>query len=150
MLSAKAAAFLNENKGKRIVFTNGCFDIIHAGHVSYLQEARSLGEILFVGLNSDDSVKKLKGEARPIVPAGDRKFILENLKAVDFVEIFEEETPYQLIKQVRPNILVKGGDWKAENIVGHDIVQKDGGKVLSLSFQQGRSTTSIIEKIRGS
>ena len=147
MLSERAKSFLEENRRKTTVFTNGCFDIIHAGHVSYLNEARKLGDILFVGLNSDNSVKKIKGESRPIISECDRKFVLENLKAVDFVEIFDEETPYNLIKYIRPNILVKGGDWKVENIVGHDIVKNCGGKVFSLNFNQGHSTTSIIEKI---
>ena len=147
MLSERAENFLKENNGKSIVFTNGCFDIIHAGHVSYLNEARQLGEILFVGLNSDVSVRKIKGNSRPIVNECDRRFVLENLKSVDFVEIFDEETPYKLVKCVRPNVLVKGGDWKVENIVGHDIVESYGGSVLSLNFKQGHSTTNIIKKI---
>ena len=147
VLSAELATFLKENEGKRLVFTNGCFDIIHTGHVSYLNEARALGDILLVGLNSDASIKRLKGESRPIVGEGDRKFVLENLKAVDFVEIFDDETPYNLIKCIQPDILVKGGDWKVDNIVGHDIVQKGGGEVLSLNFKRGHSTTNIIEKI---
>ena len=147
MLSLQAEMFLKVNEGKTLVFTNGCFDIVHAGHISYLNEAKKLGEILFVGLNSDASVKKLKGESRPVVKESDRKFVMENIKAVDFVEIFDEETPYNLIKCIRPDILVKGGDWKIENIVGHDIVQKSGGRVLALSFKQGYSTTNIIKKI---
>ena len=147
MLSAEATAFLKDKEGKKIIFTNGCFDIIHSGHISYLNEAKSLGDILFVGLNSDASVKKFKGASRPIIGEEDRKFVLENIRSVDFVEIFDNETPYALIKKVRPDILVKGGDWKVENIVGHDIVQGYGGKVLSLRFKEGRSTTSIIKKI---
>ena len=147
MLSERATTFLKENKAKTVVFTNGCFDIVHAGHVSYLNEAKSLGGVLFVGINSDASIKKIKGESRPIISERDRKFVLENLKAVDFVEIFDEETPYDLIKCIQPSILVKGGDWSVENIVGHDIVKNHGGKVLSLRFNQGYSTTNIINKI---
>ena len=147
MLSKEAVAFLKSREGKTLVFTNGCFDILHAGHISYLNEARNLGDALFVGLNSDSSVKKIKGDSRPIVKESDRKFVLENIKAVDFVEIFGEETPYNLIKDVRPDILVKGGDWSVESIVGHDIVQGHGGKVLSLNFKEGLSTTNIIKKI---
>ena len=149
MLSERGVTFLKENEGKTIVFTNGCFDIIHVGHVSYLNEAKKLGEVLFVGLNSDASVKRIKGDSRPIVCEYDRKFVLENLSSVDFVEIFDEETPYDLIKRVRPNVLVKGGDWKIEDIIGYDIVQEGGGRVLSLRFHKGHSTTNIVQKISG-
>lgn len=138
--------FIEMNRDKTVVFTNGCFDILHRGHVAYLNEARSLGDVLIVGMNSDASVKRLKGESRPINHEADRKFVLENLKAVDFVEIFEEDTPYNLINKVRPNTLVKGGDWSVDQIVGSDIVMKEGGKVLSLNFVDGFSTTNIIEK----
>lgn len=140
--------FLSENKNKKIVFTNGCFDILHRGHVAYLNEAKSLGDILIVGLNSDASVKRLKGEDRPVNGEQDRKFVLENLKAVNFVEIFEEDTPINLIKKVMPYVLVKGGDWQVEQIVGHKEVLENGGKVLSLNFINGFSTTSTIEKIQ--
>ncbi len=140
--------FLDSRGEKKVVFTNGCFDILHKGHVSYLNEAKSLGDILVIGLNSDQSVKRLKGESRPINDENDRKFLLENLKAVDFVFIFEEDTPYNLIKEVKPNVLVKGGDWKPEEIVGSDIVQSLGGEVRSLSFIQGHSTTNTINKIQ--
>ena len=133
---------------KTLVFTNGCFDILHRGHIAYLAKAKELGDLLFVGLNSDQSVKKLKGHHRPIVPQNDRKFVLENIKGVDFVEIFSQETPYQLIKEVAPDILVKGGDWEVKNIVGHDLVLNNGGRVLSLDFVPDFSTTSIIEKIK--
>lgn len=147
MLSQEAQNFL-QNKGTRsLVFTNGCFDILHAGHVSYLNEAKALGDLLFVGINSDNSIKKIKGESRPIIEEQDRKFVLEGLKAVDFVEIFHEETPYELIKNVLPDILVKGGDWKVQDIIGHDIVRERGGRTLSLSFKQGHSTTGIIKRI---
>ena len=136
-----------KESGKKIVFTNGCFDILHAGHVSYLNEAKSCGDILVIGLNSDASVKRLKGETRPVNNEADRKFVLENLKAVDFVFIFKEDTPLKLIKEVNPNVLVKGGDWKVEQIVGSDFVMANGGEVKSLQFVKGYSTTNIIEKI---
>ncbi len=134
-------------QNKKVVFTNGCFDIIHAGHVQYLQQAKELGDILIVGLNSDDSVKRLKGSSRPINNQQDRKIVLEALRSVDYVLIFEEDTPYNLINQIKPDVLVKGGDWKVEQIVGSDIVLENGGEVKSLLFIDGASTTSIIEKI---
>lgn len=146
-LSSEAKRFLSDNKSKKIVFTNGCFDILHSGHVSYLNEARSHGDLLFVGLNSDSSVKRLKGEERPINSELDRKFVLENLKAIDFVEIFTEDTPLELIKSVNPQLLVKGGDWTPDQIVGSEHVLSNGGQVKSLSFKKGYSTTNIIEKI---
>lgn len=148
MLSKEALSFLKNNKDKKIVFTNGCFDILHSGHIGYLNHAKSLGDILFIGLNSDSSVNALKGPERPINDQQERKFILENLKAVDFVEIFDEETPINLIKEVNPNFLVKGGDWAIEQIVGHEFVQENGGTVKSLPFKEGFSTTSIVEKIK--
>lgn len=141
--------FEQSRKNKKVVFTNGCFDILHRGHLSYLNEAKSLGDILVIGVNSDKSVKRLKGENRPINSELDRVFMLENLKAVDFVFIFEEDTPYELIKKIQPNILVKGGDWKPEQIVGHDIVEALGGKTLSLNFEDGYSTTNLIKKVQG-
>ena len=139
--------FLRENLGKKIVFTNGCFDIIHKGHIAYLNQAKELADLLIVGLNSDASVKRLKGEKRPINSEMDRKFVLENLRAVDKVCIFEEDTPLQLIKKVSPDFLVKGGDWRTDQIVGSDFVLQNGGQVLSLKFIDGYSTTSTIEKI---
>ena len=146
-LTQAAQAFLSSNKDKRIVFTNGCFDILHSGHISYLKEAREQGDLLFVGLNSDASVKRLKGDKRPINDEKERKYILESLKWVDFVEIFHEDTPLDLIKEVSPNLLVKGGDWKPEQIVGSEFVLNNGGIVKSLSFKEGFSTTSVIDKI---
>lgn len=146
-LSEKTKSFLTENKNKKIVFTNGCFDILHAGHVSYLNEAKSLGDLLIVGLNSDASVKRLKGDSRPINNEAERKFLLENLKAVDCVEIFEDDTPLDLIKAINPNLLVKGGDWQINQIVGSDFVIANGGEVKSLKFVDGLSTTGTIEKI---
>ncbi len=131
-----------------IVFTNGCFDILHAGHVQYLQEAKALGDILVIGLNSDSSVKRLKGKTRPINSQDDRALVLAGLESIDYIIIFEEDTPYNLINQIKPDILVKGGDWSPDDIVGSDIVKKYQGSVKSLSFKKGISTTDIIQKIR--
>lgn len=135
---------------KKIVFTNGCFDIIHSGHIQYLTEAKALGDILIIGLNSDCSIKKLKGPDRPIIDENNRALVLSALEIVDFVVIFDEETPYNLIKKIKPDILVKGGDWKISEIVGSDVVLNNGGEVRSLNFREGISTTRIIEKIRES
>ncbi len=133
---------------ERVVFTNGCFDILHCGHVRYLTQARALGDLLVVGLNSDSSVSKLKGAGRPIVPQEERAEVLLGLRAVDYVVIFNEETPYELIAKVQPDLLVKGGDWDVGKIVGADIVQARGGSVHSLPFVDGCSTTNIVAKIR--
>lgn len=149
ILTEKASLFLKNNQDKKIVFTNGCFDILHCGHLSYLSSAKKEGDLLFVGLNSDNSVRKLKGSQRPINQESERKFFLENLKSVDFVEIFDEETPLDLIKQVRPDVLVKGGDWDVNQIVGSNIVLSYGGKVESLHFLDGHSTTKIIQDLQG-
>lgn len=148
MFSKELEKFLSENKGKKIVFTNGCFDILHKGHVSYLNEAKKLGDLLVIGLNSDASVKRLKGPERPINNETDRQFVMKNLKSVDFVEIFEEDTPLNLILTVKPQVLVKGGDWKIDQIVGGKEVIANGGEVFSLNFVDGYSTTSIITKIQ--
>jgi rfaE bifunctional protein nucleotidyltransferase chain/domain len=148
MLSGSLEKFLLENKGRKIVFTNGCFDILHRGHVSYLSEARKLGDVLVVGLNSDDSVKRLKGPDRPINNEVDRQYVLSQIKSVDYVEIFSEDTPLNLILKIRPKVLVKGGDWKLDQIIGAKEVLADGGEVLSLSFVNGYSTSSIIHKIQ--
>jgi len=134
-------------ENRKVVFTNGCFDIIHKGHVTYLNEAKSLGDHLIVGINSDDSVKRLKGKDRPVNNESDRAFVLDNLKSVDDVLIFNEDTPYDIIKEIIPDLLVKGGDWKEEDIVGSDIVKMNGGKVISLQFVNNYSTTNILEKI---
>ncbi len=140
-------AFLKQiPTGKNIVFTNGCFDLLHVGHVRYLQQARSLGDYLVVGLNTDRSVQVLKGPTRPIQNENDRMEILSSLGCVDFVTLFDEETPIELIKNVRPQTLVKGGDWKISQIVGGDFVQSYGGAVKSLQFVDGKSTTALIEK----
>lgn len=148
MFSSELDVFLKATHGRKIVFTNGCFDILHRGHVSYLAEAKKLGDILVIGVNSDSSVKRLKGPDRPINNEKDRAFVLGQLKSVDFVEIFHEDTPLNLIKKIMPSILVKGGDWKIEQIVGAKEVIENGGEVFSLNFVDGYSTTSIIKKIQ--
>jgi len=132
---------------KRVVFTNGCFDIIHAGHVDYLEKAKALGDILVVGMNSDASVRRIKGEKRPVVPQDYRARVLSSLKAVDYVVIFEEDTPLELIKRVKPHVLVKGGDWAVENIVGRDFVESYGGEVRTIPFEYDISTSKIIGRI---
>lgn len=129
-----------------IVFTNGCFDLLHAGHVQYLQDAAKLG-ILIIGLNSDSSVKQLKGIKRPILSENERASILMGLKGVAAVIIFDEETPLKLIQTIKPQILVKGGDWPVEKIIGADFVLKSGGKVESLPFYEGHSSTEIVERV---
>lgn len=134
-------------KGETIVFTNGCFDIIHSGHIHTLSEAKALGTKLIVGINSDASVKRLKGEKRPILSEDERALIVAALSFVDFVILFEEDTPYNLIKNLTPNILVKGGDYTIDEIVGADIVLQHGGKVEMIPFLTGFSTTNTIEKI---
>lgn len=148
MFSPALEKFLADNKNKKIVFTNGCFDILHRGHVTYLTEARKLGDLLVLGLNSDQSTKRLKGPERPINSELDRQYVMSQLKAVDFVEIFEEDTPLNLILKVKPKVLVKGGDWKIDQIVGGKEVIASGGEVFSLNFVDGYSTTSIIHKIQ--
>jgi rfaE bifunctional protein nucleotidyltransferase chain/domain len=148
MFSSELDQFLNRNKDKRIVFTNGCFDILHRGHVAYLEEAKKLGDLLIIGLNSDASVKKLKGEERPINNEVDRQFVMSRLKSIDFVEIFSDDTPLNLILKIKPQVLVKGGDWKIDQIVGGKEVVSWGGDVFSLNFLNGYSTTSLINKIQ--
>lgn len=133
---------------KRIVFTNGCFDIIHAGHVVYLEKARALGDVLIVGLNSDASVTALKGSGRPINRASSRARVLAALSAVDYVTVFREQTPVKLIKIVAPDVLVKGGDWDKNRIAGAEFVRNIGGKVVIIPFVKGHSTTAIINNIK--
>jgi len=140
-------ALSNQRPRKKVVFTNGCFDILHYGHIKYLKSARSRGDILVVGLNSDASVKKLKGDKRPINTQKERAEILAALESVDHVVIFSQDTPYKLIKSLKPDVLVKGGDWKKEKIVGADIVLANGGKCLSLPYVKDRSTTNTIKKL---
>jgi D-beta-D-heptose 7-phosphate kinase/D-beta-D-heptose 1-phosphate adenosyltransferase len=135
-------------KNKKIVFTNGCFDILHAGHVQYLAEAKNLGDILILGLNSDYSVKRLKGNDRPINSENERAIVLSALSSVSYIVKFNEDTPYMLIDHIKPDILVKGGDWKVEDIVGSDIVKLYNGEVKSLSLIKGKSSSDIINKIK--
>lgn len=136
-----------KTEGKKIVFTNGCFDILHAGHVDYLNKSKESGDVLIVGLNSDSSVKRIKGEKRPVVNQDERAFIISNLKAVDYVTLFEEDTPESLIKDIIPNILVKGADWPLDQIVGRDTVLSHGGVVKSISFINNQSSSNIIKLI---
>lgn len=132
---------------KTVVFTNGCFDILHVGHVAYLKRARELGDVLVVGLNSDSSIRAIKGKLRPINKEADRAIVLSALYFVDFITIFDGATPERLIRAVKPDILVKGADWKAEEIVGADFVKSYGGRVARIPFIKGYSTTSVIDKI---
>lgn len=134
--------------GKKIVFTNGCFDILHAGHVDLLSRAGENGDCLVLGLNSDKSVRSIKGEKRPVTGQRQRAFVLAGLECIDYVIYFDEDTPYNLISRVQPDVLVKGGDWSVDNIVGRDIVEGRGGEVLSLPLLPGYSTTSVIRFIR--
>jgi len=136
-----------KTRKKRIVFTNGCFDLLHVGHLRYLEKAKSLGQVLVVGLNSDRSVRTLKGPGRPILPERERAEILSGLACVDYVAIFDEPTPLNLISQLRPDILVKGGDWTREEVVGREVVERSGGKVKILPFVKGSSTTNLIQTI---
>ena len=132
---------------RKVVFTNGCFDVLHCGHVTYLAQARDLGDCLVVGLNSDASVKRLKGENRPINNENDRAYVLAALSSIDYIILFEEDTPKNLIEQVKPDILVKGGDYQIDNIVGADFVLKNGGQVLTIPFVDGYSSTKIIQAL---
>lgn len=144
---AKALASRLRAEGKEIVFTNGCFDILHAGHVKYLKKARSLGDALILGLNSDSSVRKIKGPSRPIVSQKDRAVVVGSLSSVDYVVIFGDATPLKLIKAVRPDFLVKGADWEAGKIAGADFVKSYGGRVVVIPLVKGRSTTRLIRRI---
>ena len=136
-----------KSEGKKIVFTNGCFDLLHVGHIKYLSQAKDLGDILIIGLNSDKSVKKLKGNNRPINSFEDRAKLLAALKSVDLVIMFEEQTPENLIKEIIPDVLVKGGDYDIKEIVGYQTVIDNGGQVKTLSFYHGYSSTNYIDKI---
>lgn len=133
--------------GKKIVFTNGCFDILHLGHVTYLQKAKQLGDILVVGVNTDDSVRRLKGPTRPVNSEYDRAMVLSALKSVDYTVLFEKDTPLDLIKSLEPSILVKGGDYTIDTIVGASEVLANGGEVVTIDFVEGKSTSSIIKKL---
>jgi D-glycero-beta-D-manno-heptose 1-phosphate adenylyltransferase len=134
--------------GRRVVFTNGVFDLLHPGHVRYLQQARALGDVLIVGVNSDRSVRANKGAGRPITPEAERAEILEALACVNAVVIFDEDTPHDIIAAIQPDVLVKGADWAEDAIVGRDIVERRGGRVVRVAVQPGYSTTAIIRKIK--
>ena len=134
-------------KGKRMVFTNGCFDLLHVGHIRYLEQAKALGDILIVGINSDRSVQALKGPLRPILPVEDRAEILSGLGCIDYITVFDEPTPLELITLLKPQVLVKGGDWTKEAVVGSEVVEGLGGKVVLLPFVEGSSTSNLIETI---
>jgi D-beta-D-heptose 7-phosphate kinase/D-beta-D-heptose 1-phosphate adenosyltransferase len=138
------------NDGKRVAFTNGCFDLLHRGHVHVLREARACGDVLIVGINSDESVKQIKGSARPVLPESDRCELLGAMEMVDFVILFNESDPYDLIAAIQPDVLVKGGDWNSEKIIGADLVEEGGGRVVVVPYIKGFSTTEIIERIRNS
>ena len=149
ILTGKAVdTFRMDNRNKKIVFTNGCFDIMHVGHIRYMQKAAQLGDVLVVGLNSDDSVRRLKGSERPINHQDDRTEMIAALEFVDYVVVFNEDTPYELIKKIQPDVLVKGGDYNPDNVIGRDIVEARGGELKLLEFVDGKSTTNIIERIK--
>jgi D-beta-D-heptose 7-phosphate kinase/D-beta-D-heptose 1-phosphate adenosyltransferase len=136
-----------KRQGKKVVFTNGCFDILHVGHVRYLRKAKKRGDVLVIGLNTDRSVKKIKGEKRPVVPEKERAEILSALEFVDYVVLFDEPSPLGLIKALKPNVLVKGADWPKSRIIGREIVEKVGGRVVRIPLVAGASSTGVIEKI---
>ncbi len=134
-------------QGKKVVFTNGCFDILHRGHTDYLQKAKAIGDVLIVGVNTDESVRRIKGEKRPVVGESDRAHVLAALTSVDYVCLFDEDTPYELLQAILPDVLVKGADWPVEQVVGRDIVEAAGGSVQTLELLPNRSTTQIIKTI---
>jgi D-beta-D-heptose 7-phosphate kinase/D-beta-D-heptose 1-phosphate adenosyltransferase len=136
-----------KREGKKVVFTNGCFDILHAGHTRYLREAKKLGDVLILALNSDSSVRAIKGEKRPIVPETERAEVVASLASVDYVTIFDELTPLELIEMLQPDVIVKGGDWAEKDIVGAEAVAKWGGRVAIMPEIEGASTTNVIEKV---
>ena len=148
LTSLKKELELKKRRGKKIVFTNGCFDLVHAGHVRYLKKARSLGDILVIGMNTDKSVRKIKGKNRPIVDEKDRAEVLSALECVDYVVFFGEPTPLKLITAIKPDVLVKGADWKHGEIVGEKVVKANKGSVRRVRLAPGRSTTDIINKIK--
>jgi len=137
-----------KQQNKKVVFTNGVFDLIHAGHVDYLTKAKVLGDILIVGMNTDASVRKIKGDKRPILKQDERAFIISNIKAVDYVAFFNEDTPKEIIDEIIPDILVKGADWSIDKIIGRETVEKNGGEVKTIEFVNDQSTSKIIESIK--
>jgi len=138
-----------KSSNKKVVFTNGCFDLIHSGHVDYLVKAKEMGDILIVALNTDQSIKRIKGEKRPILKQEERAFIVSNLKPVDYVTFFEEDTPAEIINELIPDVLVKGADWSIDKIVGRNIVEANGGEVKTIKFVNDQSTSKIIQLIKG-
>jgi rfaE bifunctional protein nucleotidyltransferase chain/domain len=146
----KAIVVEARNNRKKVAFTNGCFDLLHRGHVHVLRQARACGDVLIVGINSDESVKQIKGSARPVLPESDRCELLGAMEMVDFVILFNESDPYDLIAAIQPDVLVKGGDWNSEKIIGADLVEEAGGSVVVVAYIKGFSTTEIIERIRNS
>ena len=148
--SLRGIVFGLQKKGKKIIFTNGCFDILHLGHARYLEDARALGDILVVGVNSDASVKKIKGDSRPIVGQKERVSLIAALESVDYAVLFNEDTPAKVIKTLRPDVLVKGADWNKAGIVGACFVSSYGGRVAVIKLVKGLSTTNLINKIRTS
>jgi D-beta-D-heptose 7-phosphate kinase/D-beta-D-heptose 1-phosphate adenosyltransferase len=149
--ASEAAAFARtiQREGGSVVFTNGVFDLLHPGHVQYLQGARALGQALIVAVNSDRSVRAIKGPERPVTPEGERAEVLIALGCVDAAVIFDEDTPHRIISAIQPDILVKGADWGADNIVGRDVVEARGGKVVRIALTPGLSTTELIRRVRG-
>ena len=147
---AKLAPVLKtlQNQGKKVVFTNGVFDLLHLGHVTYLQKARKQGDLLIVGLNSDESTKRLKGPLKPLLPLAERAEMLLALSCVDYATFFEEDDPFNIVETLKPDVLVKGGDWPVDKIIGGDLVNSWGGKVMNIPVVPGRSTTNLIELIR--
>ena len=146
--AAAAFAVAVQRRGGTVVFTNGVFDLLHPGHVRYLEEARQLGDVLIIGLNSDRSVRRNKGDQRPIVPEGERAELLAALRCVDAVVVFDEETPHAIISAIQPDVLVKGADWGPDNIVGRDVVEARGGRVVRVQLSEGLSTTELIGRVR--
>ncbi|MCH8820085.1 MAG: D-glycero-beta-D-manno-heptose 1-phosphate adenylyltransferase [Acidobacteria bacterium] len=138
-----------KSEGKTVVFTNGCFDLLHPGHVRYLEKARAEGDVLVVALNSDDSVRKIKGEDRPVLSEEERSEIIGSLGCVDFVTTFEEDTPENIIEELVPTVLVKGGDWPVDKILGRQVVEENSGRVISIDFEEEYSTSNILKRIRG-
>jgi D-beta-D-heptose 7-phosphate kinase/D-beta-D-heptose 1-phosphate adenosyltransferase len=145
--AAKRCA-VERHRGGTVVFTNGVFDLMHAGHVQYLEQAKAMGSVLIVGLNSDESVRRIKGPNRPLSPEADRALTLTGLRSVDHVVLFDEDTPERLIEQLSPQVLVKGGDYRVEEIVGYDFVVRNGGRVLTIPLRDGCSTSELIELIK--
>lgn len=146
MLRRRLAA--HRRRGERIAFTNGCFDLLHAGHVQYLERVKRLADLLVVGINSDSSVRRLKGPGRPLAPEQDRARVLLGLRAVDYVTIFDADTPLNVIRAIRPDVLAKGADWSLDRIVGAEMVRRSGGQVVRIPLLPGRSTTRLIQRMR--